>query len=293
MTLTVTTIVVLFACPLAWSLLDLLRKQLASGGRAIPLTFMVVMANLPWLLLWAWYDNEWTIGSGYWLPGLGSMIVNLLANLAYMQSVRLSPMSATVPLLSLTPAFSTLWAVPLLGEVPRLVPGLGVVVVVLGALALNAPANAATSPMAWWRGLRGEPGSRYMVAVALFWSITPVLDKRAVAHAGTGVHALFLSAGIAIGLLVVLLAQRRLGEVRVPKGLALPLAIAGLVGVVALALQLWAIQLVWVGLMETAKRGVGAVLALAFGRFLFSETIEGRKIIAVVVMTLGVWMVIS
>ncbi len=294
MTLSVTALVVLLACPLGWSLLDLLRKHLATGGgKAVPLTLLVVLANLPWLLVWAWLDSDWVVASGYWLPATGSMVVNVLANLAYMQSVRLSPMSATVPLLSLTPAFATLVSIPLLGEVPGVVPGVGVVIVVLGALVLNAPARAATSPVAWVQGFRQEPGSRYMIAVALLWSLSPALDKRAVEHAGTGFHALFLSVGIAVALFLVLLVQRRLNEVRVREGMALPLMLAGLVGVVALALQLWAIQLVWVGLMETLKRGIGAVLALAIGHALFAEKIDQRKVLAVVIMTVGVWMVIS
>ena len=129
MTLSVTALVVLLACPLGWSLLDLLRKRLATGGgKAVPLTLLLVLANLPWLLVWAWLDNDWAVVGSYWLPATGSLAVNVLANLAYMQSVRLSTMSATVPLLSLTPAFSSLVGVPLLGEVPGVVPGLGVLV---------------------------------------------------------------------------------------------------------------------------------------------------------------------
>jgi uncharacterized membrane protein len=113
-----TTFLVHTACSFAWVGLDLLRKLLAGRGPTLSITFLLLFAHLPLFLLWAVVDGRWQVASGYWLPGLGCIVVNLGASLTYMHAVRLSGMSATLPLLSLTPVFTTLLAIPLLGEWP-------------------------------------------------------------------------------------------------------------------------------------------------------------------------------
>ena len=64
------------------------------------------------------------------------------------------------------------------------------------------------------------------------------------------------------------------------------------VSAVALFFQLWAIQILWVGLVETVKRGIGAVMALVLGRLVFAEGLSGRHLAAVMIMILGVWLVL-
>jgi multidrug transporter EmrE-like cation transporter len=65
-----------------------------------------------------------------------------------------------------------------------------------------------------------------------------------------------------------------------------------IVSAVALALQLIAIQMVWVGLVETLKRSIGNCMAVVFGRLVFGEAITLRKIGAVGVMVVGVALIL-
>ena len=60
------------------------------------------------------------------------------------------------------------------------------------------------------------------------------------------------------------------------------------VGAVALVLILLAIPMVWIGFIETMKRGLGSFLALVWGRVFFSEPVTGRKLLAVAVIAAGV-----
>jgi len=286
------TALLLIACPLAWSVLDLLRKYLAPYGKAVPLVLVMVLGQLPVFLVWAALEGAWQVESGYLLPALLSVVFNILANVAYMQSVQLSPMSATLPLLSLTPVFTTVLAVPLLGEIPRPIEWLGVVITVIGAFLLNSRREDGISLGGLWRSFAREKGSPYMAGVAICWSFAPIFDKQALAHAEVSFHAAFLSFGLAVFLTGFLAARSRLGEIR-ELGRARGLLV-GVVAtsVIALWLQLLAIQLVWVGLLETLKRALGSVLALAFGHLLFSEALPGRRVFAVVLMSVGVALVL-
>ncbi len=284
------TLVVLILCSLGWSLLDVVRKRLAIYGRATAVTLAMVLVQLPLILVWAWVEASWAIEPGYWLPGGLGIVVNLVASVAYMQSVRLSPMSATLPLLALTPVFSSLFGIPLLGEVPAVGEWFGISLVVLGALLLNSRPELGLSPSALLRALTDEPGSRYMVLVALLWSIAPVFDKLALRHTSSAVHMLVLSVGISLGLALLLWRRGRLREVASLRPALVWMVLAALIGVVALGLQFFAIQQVWVGLVETVKRGLGSALALVFGHLLFAETVSRRKIAAVSLMVFGlVW----
>jgi drug/metabolite transporter (DMT)-like permease len=277
------------AASLGWAAVDTLRKALVREIPPVPLLFLLTaVATLPFLV-WAALDGSpWgALGHrAYLIPAVASVVLNIGANLAFLQALRVSPLSVVVPLLSLTPVFATLLAVPLLGE--RLGPaGLaGVALVVAGALWLNAPRPGA--PRSAGRGFFREPGIPLMAFTALAWSLTLPLDKLAAQEAGAPLHGAMLNAGVALGLLAVLLARRELasiGAVRRVPGLFL-LAVG--VSALALALQLLALRFVLVAWVETVKRCVGNLSAVLLGRALFGEPITWRKLLAVAVMAAGV-----
>ncbi len=293
MALDLTALLVVLACAFGWVGLDLLRKLLAVQGGPLPMTFLLVSAQLPLFFAWALIDGNWSVDAGYLWPGLGCIIFNLTANLTYMQSVKLSPMSVTLPLLSLTPVFTTLVAMPLLAELPRPIQGLGILIVVLGALVLNAD-PAAGGFASLWRGLLSEKGALWMVLTALLWSLAPPLDKIAMRHTAPAMHALIMVTGILVGLGIALGSQGRFGELG---GLGRRnykvLLASALVSGVALFFQLLAIQMVLVGLVETVKRGIGAAMALILGRLVFGEELKNRHMAAVALMIAGVWLVLT
>ena len=293
MSLEPTAFLVVIACAFAWVGLDLLRKLLVVHGGTLSMTFLLVAAQVPLFFLWALADGRWRIGAGYWLPGLACVALNLAANLTYMRSIKLSPMSATLPLLALTPVFATMAAMPLLAELPRAAQAVGISIVVLGALVLNAdPRSGGFGGL--WRGLLSEKGAPWMVATALLWSMSPVLDKLAMRHAAPGVHAFVTGIGIVCGLGIALAVQGRFGELHdLERRSYWILAASAVVCGLALFFQLLAIQMVLVGLVETVKRGIGAAMALLLGRLVFGEELSRRRIAAVALMIAGVWLVLK
>ncbi|MBW2546264.1 MAG: DMT family transporter [Deltaproteobacteria bacterium] len=271
------------AAALCWAGLDVVRKAVAGKASPEALAVFLLLGQLPFLGAWAAYDQTWVTGVGYWFPAVASMAMNALANVFFMRSVQLSPLSRTVPFLSLTPVFGAAVAIPLLGEVPGTVHWAGILLVVLGAIVLNS--DLADS---WWRSVSHEKGAPYMIAVAVLWAFSTALDKRALGHASPTVHAFLLSGGSAAILLSWILARGKQSELR--DVLCAPRALlAGLVGfaVAALALQMVALQWLWVAVIETLKRAFGVVGSVVFGRLFFGEPITGRKVIAMGLMLAG------
>jgi len=271
------------AAALCWAALDVVRKALAGKASPTALAVFLLLGQVPFLGAWAVYDQTWITDARYWPPAVASMAMNAFANVFFMRSVQLSPLSRTVPFLSLTPVISAVAAIPLLGEVPGSMHWAGISLVVLGALILNSDLSDS-----WWKSISHEKGAPYMIAVAVLWALSTALDKRALGHASPASHAFLLSAGSATILLSWLLARGKQGELR--EVVLAPMALlGGLIGfaVAALALQMVALQWLWVAVVETLKRAFGVFGSVVFGRLFFGEPITSRKVAAVVLMVAG------
>ncbi len=280
--------VLTIGCAMAFSVAALLRKRLAERARPLPLLVAMSLGMAPFFLVWwAWQGGPAPL-TGYWLPGIASAALNLVANLAFLQAVRIAPLSLTIPVLSLTPAFTTLLAIPMLGEVPSARQLAGVALVVAGVMWLNLGAGEGVTPGNLVRSLWREKGSQLMIATALFWSLAMPLDKMALAVSGAPFHGMALNAGVAAGALLVLAGKGRLAELRLLTAHGLLLTLIIVVGAVALVLILLAITETWIGFIETMKRGLGSFLALVWGRLFFSERLTARKLVAVGVIAAGV-----
>lgn len=287
MTLTLIALLVVLGTSLGWSILDLLRKMLVGTVRPVALLFLMTIAQSAVFVVWVTLDSGAHLTSGYWLPALGSVALNVVANVAFIEALALAPLSLTIPLLSLTPALAALAAVPLVEELPSPLQTSGILMVVAGALYLSLDGDR-TSLANLWRALRRQRGTQLMVVVAVAWSLAIPLDKLALKQSSISVHSLGLTFGVALGCLAILLARRQLGDLaavrRVPGLFAASLAVSS----VATALQLVALTMAWVSLVETFKRGFGNLTSIVFGRAFFGEPVTAPKLVAVGLMVAGV-----
>ena len=278
-------LVLIFANALAWSGLDVMRKVLTKDLSSTALVTLLTLGQAPAFVVWAVIDGGWFRDAGYLLPGLGCLLINLLANVAFVRALALSPLSLTIPFLSFTPVFASLLAIPMVGELPTAVQALGIAAVVAGALLLHAGSGAGV--LGLFRAFARERGSVLMVIVAAMWSCTAVLDKVALSHASLAAHALVQTAGIGIVLLLYLLARGRGAELGGVRGASAAMLGAVAFATAALALQLAAIQATLVAIVETVKRAVGMVMSVVLGRLVFAEPVTGAKVVAIVVMAAG------
>lgn len=278
---------------LAWSGFDVCRKVLSDRVRPAALAFLLAAGAAPLFAVWTAIDGMPGVEPGYALPAAASVALNIAANLCFFYALRNSQLSVTIPLLSLTPVFTALLGIPMLGEIPSTRQWLGILCVVAGAFVLSLPADGFLTPAALARSWRGDRGAGLMVLVALFWSLTGPFDKLAMAKASGPFHAVVLCTGVAAGIVVILAGQRRLGEIADVRAAGWVGALAVLVSIAALGLQLLAMQKVWVGLVETLKRGIGNVSALVLGRALFGEGITPRKLLAIGLMAVGVALILA
>ena len=264
---------------LLWSALDALRKRLA--GAVDPAALALALCLGQALVFGGWAaatGAEWGDPTYFGVAAVNG-VINASASLLFLIALRVAPLSETIPLLALTPALTALIAGPLLGEWPTPLGTLGIAAVVGGAFTL-ARAGAVGR-------LRLRRGGALMMVVAALWAIAGPLDKVALARADLPFHAAFLSL-VAGATLAAMMATR--GELRALAGVAARgREVAAAIGVIAgaQAAQFVAFTLVQVSAVETIKRALGMVMAVALGRIVFKEAITGRKAAAIAAMLAG------
>jgi len=275
---------------LSWSFFDTCRKVLAPRVDPIPLTAIFAWFQVPIFLGWALWSSSLEIASGYLFPGFMVLVFNLIACLCFFEALRRSPLSVTVPILSFVPAFAGVGGWLLLGEELSLSQWGGVILVGGGTLFLNARRDELWNVWKLIQSLGRESGSLLMVVVAFCWSTTSVFDKIAMQYASAEAHAGVQVLALGAVLTVWLAAKGKVAELGGVRN-HLPVFISGgFLSIAALSLQLHAVQVLYVGLMEAIKRACGIVFAIVLGRLLFKEEITLGKIIACVLMIAGIYL---
>ena len=276
---------------LCFSLFDLLRKKLTGRLSDAFLVMFLALGAVPLYGLWGAVQPPAGVSTAYVWPGLLSVACNLGANYGFLRSVRLAGLSAVIPLLSLTPVFTALLGIPLLGELPGAREWLGIAMVVCGALALNLGERFGDRGRPWTLGA----GAWWMILVAFLWAAALPLDKLATEASNAAFHGLVMHLGVGLSVAAIAMPGsqyapgRRRGVRAVAGAGSWTLLLAAVfIGAAAQALQLLSLQHAWVGFVETVKRGIGSSLALVFGRLFFAEALTLRKVLSVAVIAAGV-----
>jgi len=278
---------------IGWGAMDAAQKGLTRRLDPILLVLLLSLAETPFLVGYAALSGPFVLPLKACLPMLGSALLNALGFLCFMKALHRSPMSLTIPLLSLTPVLTTLLGWAFRHQTPGLAQFLGALLVVGGALLLGSRSPERHGLGAFLR----EPGVPLMLGAALAWSCTPLMDQTAFA-CGAGVWyapALTLCVGLILNLLflmsgrlpILLQGARALGSC---PGLALLTAV---MGALVVGVQIEALRHVPAGFNETVRRGLGMACAILSGRIFFRETITRRMVGAVVVLALGVALVVG
>src|SRR5699024_3321033 len=155
------------------------------------------------------------------------------------------------------------------------------------------PGSESDGLLAPIKALWSERGSLYMVGVALFWSLTPVLDIQSTQITSPLWHAGFLALGEGGAVLIFLAARGRV-KIVVEDLKLMPLLVvgSGLLLLGGMVFQLASYDYVAIAHVETLKRAVGVVCAMAASLIFFGEKDIARRFAAASVMVVGVALVL-
>lgn len=278
---------------LSWSFFDLSRKKLAAGLNPVAIVAWLVLFQGLVFLPFAAFE-AWPVPiSGYWLPFAASVALNAFANIWFVEAVTLAPFSLAIPILSLTPVFSSIGALIVLNEEISAKQAIGIAIIVASTLAIGYFGTHSLKETEVTDPKKVRKGLSLMAVVALLFALTPVVDKLCLKSVPSSEHGALQSFATAAALAVWILFRGGAIPFSVVRSRAVWFAAAIVFATLAVYFQFWAIQSIPVGIFEALKRSCGLVTALVLGYFVFKEPLTISKLVLVAVMGVGIFVLLT
>ena len=214
--------------------------------------------------------------------------MDITALILYQRAIKVSPLSLTLPFLSITPVFLLLTSFLMLGERPDKSGALGVVLVATGIYLLNMHTTK-EGLLAPFRAVLKEEGSLIMIIVAFIYSVTSNLGKLAIQHSSPFFFAATYPAMLAIVLLPITALNYGLSSFVSRPAL---FSLIGLFNALNIVAHCHAIKLVEVPYMISIKR-TSLLIGVFYGWVFFGETHLGERLLGCAVMLLGVTFIVA
>jgi drug/metabolite transporter (DMT)-like permease len=226
----------------------------------------------------------------------GSFVVALplemVSVIFYIKALRISPLSLTLPFLSLTPVFAMVISYVILAEKvsPQGMAGIFFLAAGSYVLQLHELKNGVLDP---FKAILKEKGSLLMIIVAFIYSVTSPLGKMAVIHSSP----LFFAAAyiVCLTMLFTPIALwkgrhdiQKFVQQKYYRGLVVP----GIFYAVMVVSHMTAISLTKVAYMISLKR-TSVLMGVVYGYFLLREKNITERLAGAIIMTIGFMMIVT
>ncbi|MBE9040144.1 EamA family transporter [Oscillatoriales cyanobacterium LEGE 11467] len=225
------------------------------------------------------------IGDRFFLALAVNSILNGLAFLALMKAIQASDLSKVAPMTTFTPLFLLLTSPLIVGEFPNPSGFIGIALIVTGAYLLNLNARK-SGYLAPFKMLWKERGTKLGLLVAFLWSITANFDKIGVQNSAPIFWVASMFAGITLLLspLVIINSGLKLSKWG---SIGKSLVLIGLFNAIAVAFQMFALNLTLVAYVISVKR-TSAIFSVVWSKLIFKESGFQERVFGASVMVSGV-----
>jgi len=269
---------------LAVSTRDALIKKCLSDLNPYEMVLCPLLLGLP-LFIAGWPLIEIPhLDSVFWVSTLVALPLEALALVLYMEAIKVSPLSLTIPFLAFTPVFILATGAVLLKETPNMGGICGTLITFAGGYVLNLDPSL-RSLFYPFKAIARERGSWLMVVVAFIYSITSVLGKSAVLHSSPIFFGLTYVPALTILLLISLSALKKISWTNLRTRIVQGLVIGPLYLLSSLA-HCMALPLVKVAYMISVKR-MSILVSVVYGGVLFREKHIFYRLMGACLMVMG------
>ena len=274
-----------------WAAFDLTRKLTLEKINSINLLLIFTLAQCLLFSIWLFYDDFSIDLKPYLLPGLILIFIGLLSAILFLKAIKQSDLSLTIPLLSLSPMFSSIFSLFFLNEKLSNIQYSGVFLIIFGTLVLYSKKLSLNEILKSFKIILNNNSAKLMIIVSIIWSLTPVLDKLCLKNSSINIHGLIQSFGMAIAL-AFLLKKNSKAEIRSIKKNWQIILLTISMGTIATILQFYAILSNYVPIMESIKRSVGQLSSVFLGKLFFNEEVTKPKVMGVIILSIGVYFIV-
>ena len=274
-----------------WAFFDLSRK--ITLKKISPFTLLIIFSFVQLIIfsIWINFENYQINFVPYIFPGLLLIVISIISAFLFLKALSISELGLSIPLLSFSPLFSTILSSIILDENLQKLQYFGIGLIIFGTVILYSRSFSIPDIFKSLTYIVKNKGARYMILVSLIWSLTPILDKICFKYSSMNIHGFIQSFGILI-VLVMINRESFFDDLQSIRDSFFIICITMLVGTIATIFQFFAISLTFVSIMESIKRSVGQVLSVIFGTIYFNERITYQKILGVIILSLGVFVIL-
>lgn len=274
-----------------WAAFDLTRKLTLEKISSINLLLIFTITQLIIFFIWLFFEDFSINLIPYLLPGITLIIIGLFSALLFLKAIKQSDLSLTIPLLSLSPMFSSLFSFFFLNEQLSNIQYLGIFLIILGTLILYSKKLTIYEIIKSFKIILKNSSAKLMVLVSIIWSLTPVLDKICLKNSSVNIHGFIQSLGM-ITLLIFLFKKDTVQTENTKKNWRIIL-LTVFIGSTATILQFYAILTNYVPIMESIKRSIGQLSSVFLGKIFFNEEVNKPKVVGVIVLSIGVYFILG
>jgi drug/metabolite transporter (DMT)-like permease len=268
----------------SWATSDALSKKAMEKEDQYLIAWVRLGYCIPFLIPVLIFSKIPKLDFVFWITFLILIPFELVSYLLYIRAIKISPLSLTIPFLSLTPVFLIFVSFFILGELPDAVGVIGIILVSIGGYTLNLH----LSPQGILEPLKAivrERGSLYMIIVSFIFSINSTLGKLAILHSNpTFFGALyFIILGIIFTPIAVIKSKERfITFCRVSKSYFL----IGFFFASMVVFHCLAISLIEVAYMISIKRS-SLIFSVIYGWLIFKEENIKERLFGSLLMMAG------
>lgn len=215
--------------------------------------------------------------------------INVIAVVLYMKALSEGDVSEVIPMLSFTPLFLLVTSPVLVGEFPHFWGVVGIILIVCGSylLNLNSRKGGYLAPI---KGLIRNKGTRYMLIVAIIWSVSSNYDKIAIVNSSVWQHIFFANLFIFSCVTLITMFKKKLCYEAV-KCHWKKLFFVSLFTTTTFVFHMTALSMTLVAYVVTLKRASGMISVL-FGHLFLNEPHIRERMLGTIIMFIGIALIL-
>ncbi len=278
-----------FVCALSLATADALSKKVLDDNIDPSIVAWVrVGYAVPFMVFIIPFIDKPELDGVFYMATFSAIPLDIIALLLYMKAIKVSPLSLTLPFLSLTPVFLIGTSYIILGERPDISGFIGIVLVVIGAYLLNVH-TISRGLFEPFKAIAKEQGSVLMIIVAFTFSIAACIGKIAVQHSDPIFFSVIYSFLLSLFLfLVISFRTRQFFSKAISR--PVPFLLIGILITIMMITHAKAINLVEVAYMISVKR-LSILFGVIYGVTFFKETNIKERLLGAIVMVSGIIMI--
>lgn len=274
-------------CAFSLATADVLSKKALVYTKESSISFIRFAFCLPPLYVMLLFNGIPVIKDGFWTVLILSTPLEIAAMMLYNRSIKISPLSLTLPFLAFTPVFLIFSAYLIIGEVPNAYGLIGIVLITVGGYSLNL--DMTKGIFYPFKAITKERGSLLMLIVAFLYSITSVFGKMMVDRADYAFTpaAYFTVVTLITGIIVYVKGESPLKGILTTNK---PHLFIGIFSCLMIISHFMALSEAKVEYMISVKRS-SMLFGIVYGALIFKEVDIRKRLVSAVIILVGIFLI--